>query len=180
MFITNRQITSQIDTDFFNVPSGKMTSYNDRALLCLSYPELPRTTWRQIMKREFIHGTWQKNRSFSPAVITQGNDQRIIWLAGYGAPQTPDGASLAGDFEAQTRQSFANIEIFLNKSGARLADIVQMTVFIIDSRYGNQFTDLRKEFFPDGNFPGSAMITAAGFAQPEMMVEIQGIAVVED
>jgi len=37
------------------------------------------------MKREFIHGTWQKNRSFSPAVITQGSDQRIIWLAGYGA-----------------------------------------------------------------------------------------------
>jgi 2-iminobutanoate/2-iminopropanoate deaminase len=131
------------------------------------------------MKREFIHGTWQKNRSFSPAVITQGSDQRIIWLAGYGAPQTPDGVSLAGDFEAQTRQSFANIEAFLEKSGAKLTDIVQMTVFIIDSRYGNQFTELRKEFFPDGNYPGSAMITAAGFAQPEMMVEIQGIAVVE-
>tara|TARA_R110000868_G_scaffold39376_4_gene137126 strand:- start:48779 stop:49177 length:399 start_codon:yes stop_codon:yes gene_type:complete len=131
------------------------------------------------MKREFVHGTWQKNRSFSPAVITQGSDQRIIWLAGYGAPQTPDGVSLAGDFEAQTRQSFANIAAFLEKSGATLADIVQMTVFIIDSRYGNQFTDLRKEFFPDGNFPGSAMITAAGFAQPEMMVEIQAIAVVE-
>ena len=131
------------------------------------------------MKREFIHGTWQKNRSFSPAVITEGSDQRMIWLAGYGAPQTPDGASLAGDFEAQTRQSFANIEAFLQKSGAKLSDIVQMTVFIIDSRYGNAFTELRKEYFPDGNFLGSAMITVAGFAQPEMMVEIQGIAVVE-
>ena len=131
------------------------------------------------MKREFIHGTWQKYRSFSPAVITEGSDQRTIWLAGYGAPQTPDGASLAGDFEAQTRQSFANIEAFLKKSGAELSDIVQMTVFIIDSRYGNAFIELRKEYFPDGNFPGSAMITVAGFAQPEMMVEIQGIAIVE-
>ena len=131
------------------------------------------------MKREFIHGTWQKNRAFSPAVITNGNDQRIIWLAGYGAPQTPDVVTLAGDFEAQTRQSFANIETFLNKSGATLADIVQMTVFIIDSRYGNQFTELRKEFFPDGNFPSSAMISVAGFAQPEMMLEIQGVAVVD-
>ena len=126
------------------------------------------------MKREFIHGTWQKNRSFSPAVITEGSDQRMIWLAGYGAPQTPDGASLAGDFEAQTRQSFANIEAFLQKSGAKLSDIVQMTVFIIDSRYGNAFTELRKEYFPDGNFPGSAMISVAGFAQPEMMVEKPG------
>jgi len=130
------------------------------------------------MKREFIHGTWQKNRSFSPAVITQGSDQRIIWLAGFGAPQTPDGASLAGDFEAQTRQSFANIETFLEQARGTLADIVQMTVFIIDSRYGNEFIELRKEFFRDGNFPGSALITCAGFAQPDMMVEIQGIAVV--
>ena len=40
------------------------------------------------MEREFIHGTWQKNWSFSPAVITSGNDQKIIWLAGYGAPHT--------------------------------------------------------------------------------------------
>jgi 2-iminobutanoate/2-iminopropanoate deaminase len=131
------------------------------------------------MEREFIHGTWQKNRSFSPAVITSGGDQRIIWLAGYGAPQTPDGTSLAGDFDAQTRQSFANIETFLEQCGATLADIVQMTVFIIDARYGDRFTEMRKDYFPDGNYPGSALITVAGFAQPEMMVEIQAIAVVQ-
>lgn len=131
------------------------------------------------MKREFVHGTWQKNRSFSPAVITQGADQRIIWLAGYGAPQTPDGTSLAGDFDAQTRQSFANMEAYLVKCGASLTDIVQMTVFVIDARYSDRFTEMRKEYFPDGNFPGSALITVAGFAQPEMMVEIQAIAVVE-
>ena len=124
------------------------------------------------MERKFIHGTWQKNRSFSPAVITSGNDQKIIWLAGYGAPQMPDGSPLHGDFEAQTRQSFANIETFLKQCGGSLADIVQMTVFIIDSRFGTEFTELRKEYFPDGNFPGSALITCAGFAQPEMMVEI--------
>ena len=120
-----------------------------------------------------------RDSSFSPAVITRGSDQKIIWLAGYGAPQKPDGTPLHGDFEAQTRQSFANIETFLGQCGGTLSDIVQMTVFIIDSRYGTEFTELRKEFFPDGNYPGSALITCAGFAQPEMMVEIQGIAVVQ-
>lgn len=132
------------------------------------------------MKRTFVHGTWQgKNRAFSPAVITEGADQKIIWLAGYGAPVTPDGKSLAGDFESQARQSFANMDEFLKQSGASLADIVQMTVFLIDARYGDRFTQIRKEMFPDGNYPSSAMITVAGFAQPEMMVEIQAIAVVE-
>tara|TARA_B100000686_G_C16710301_1_gene928721 strand:- start:51 stop:443 length:393 start_codon:yes stop_codon:yes gene_type:complete len=130
------------------------------------------------MKKNFIRGTWQQTRSFSPAVVTEGNNQKIIWLAGYGAPQTPDGKSLHGNFEAQTHQSFKNMEQYLAKFDACITDIVQMTVFIIDSRYGTLFTELRKQYFPDGNYPGSALITCAGFAQPEMMVEIQAVAVV--
>ena len=130
------------------------------------------------MKRRFIHGTWQKNRSFSPAVVTEGADQKTIWLAGYGAPLTPEGESLAGDFEAQTRQSFANMRARLEECGAALSDIVQMTVFVIDARYGDRFVELRKEYFPDGAYPASALITVAGFAQPDMMVEIQAVAVV--
>ncbi len=129
------------------------------------------------MESTHVAGTWQQNRSFSPAVITAGADQRIIWLAGHGAPQTPDGMSLAGDFEAQARQSFANLQTTLAKCGAGLADIVQMTVFILDVRHGNRFVEIRKDYYPDGNYPGSALITVAGFAQPEMMVEIQAVAV---
>jgi hypothetical protein len=37
-------------------------------------------------------------------------------------------------------------------------------------------TQLRKEIFGD-NFPASALITVAGLARPEMLVEVQGIAV---
>ncbi|MBT3821733.1 MAG: RidA family protein, partial [Nitrospinaceae bacterium] len=90
-----------------------------------------------------------------------------------------DGNLLAGDFEAQVRASFAQIEETLGRTGGKLADIVTMTVFILDVRHGNEFVELRKEYFSDG-FPGSALITVAGFAKPEMMVEIQAIAVVGD
>jgi enamine deaminase RidA (YjgF/YER057c/UK114 family) len=129
------------------------------------------------MAREYHAGTWQQERAFSPAVVTTG--RRTIWVAGHGAPRDDDGNSLAGDFEAQTRQTFKLLERTLETAGGGLKDMVTMTVFIIDSRYGTSFTELRKEYF-DGNFPASAMITCAGFAQPEMMVEIQGIAVIDD
>jgi enamine deaminase RidA (YjgF/YER057c/UK114 family) len=36
---------------------------------------------------------------------------------------------------------------------------------------------LRSEIFSK-DFPASAAITVAGFAQPEMMIEIQGVAIV--
>jgi hypothetical protein len=43
--------------------------------------------------------------------------------------------------------------------------MVTMTVFITDTRYGDRFTQLRKEIFGD-NFPASALITVAFFGLP--------------
>jgi enamine deaminase RidA (YjgF/YER057c/UK114 family) len=57
--------------------------------------------------------------------------------------------------------------------------MVTMTVFINDPRNGDRFVALRKEFFPDGNFPASALITVSHFARPGMLIEIQGVAVID-
>ena len=48
-----------------------------------------------------------------------------------------------------------------------------MTVFLVDSRDTTRMTELRTEIFP-----ASAAISCSGFAQPSIMIEIQGIAVV--
>ena len=65
-------------------------------------------------------------------------------------------------------------------AGAKLSDIVTMTVFIIDARFGDRFIDIRKEYFSAGAYPASALITVAGFAKTAMMVEIQCVAVTPD
>lgn len=130
------------------------------------------------MEKQFFPGTWQKSRAFSPIVSTTGG--RTVWVAGHGAPHDADGNSLAGNFEAQVHESFRLMAASMALSGATLADLVTMTVFISDARHGDRFTALRADYFPDGNYPASAMLTITGFAQPEMMVEIQGIAVVAE
>jgi enamine deaminase RidA (YjgF/YER057c/UK114 family) len=66
----------------------------------------------------------------------------------------------------------------LEEAGGKLADMVTMTVFITDGRYGDRFTQLRREIFGD-NFPASALITVTGLARPGMLVEVQGIAVID-
>lgn len=129
------------------------------------------------MPRQYVEGTWQVARSFSPAVSTTGG--RTIWVAGHGAPHDDAGRSLAGDFEAQMHQSIKNIERTLAQAGSKLADIVSMTVYIIDARHGDRFVELRKQYFP-AKFPASTLITVAGFAKPEMMIEITPVAVVGD
>jgi 2-iminobutanoate/2-iminopropanoate deaminase len=127
------------------------------------------------VKKNFVRGTWQKKRAFSPAVITEGA-HRIIWIAGHTGAKDDDGEPLAGDFDAQCRQTFRNIEKTLAEAQCTLKDMVTMTVFLIDARYTTRMTELRAEIFGD-DFPASAAITVSGFADPAMMIEIQGVAV---
>ena len=129
------------------------------------------------MKKNFVRGTWQQKRAFSPAVITEGAS-RTVWIAGHTGQIDDSGKSLGGDFDAQCRQTFRNIEKTLAETHCSLKDIVTMTVFLIDARYTTRMTELRTEIFGK-DFPASAAVTIAGFALPEIMIEIQGIAVAE-
>src|SRR3989475_9467395 len=128
---------------------------------------------------EYLQGTdAQRSRAYSPAVITEGG--RTVWLAGQTATVDGDGKDISGNFEAQTRRVFALMDQTLRRAGGALANLVTMTVFIKEPRYGDRFVELRKQKFPDGNYPGSALITVTNFARPGMEIEIQAIAVVGD
>ncbi|MGB9646604.1 MAG: RidA family protein [Stellaceae bacterium] len=126
-------------------------------------------------RRRYIKRPAAQARAYSQAVITEGG--RIVWLAGQVGTADASGNSLAGDFDGQVREIFARLSQTLEEAGGSLADMVTMTVFITDARYGDRFTELRKEIFGN-NFPASALITVAGLARPEMLVEVQGIAVI--
>ena len=129
------------------------------------------------MKRTHLFSDYQRSRSYSPAVITEGG--RTIWLAGHLATEDEDGNSLAGDFDGQVRCVFRKLAVTLDDAGASLADIVSMTCFITDVSNNTRFVELRKEFFADDAYPASALVTVAALNRPEMMVEIQAVAVAE-
>lgn len=128
------------------------------------------------MSREYLKGPNEEERSYSPAVKVTGG--ATVYLAGVGATTDDAGRSLAGDFEGQTRATFERVRANLERAGGTLDDIVTMTVFIKDMQYGTRFTQIRKEYFSRG-FPCSALIGIDSLARPEMMVEVQAIAVVD-
>jgi enamine deaminase RidA (YjgF/YER057c/UK114 family) len=126
---------------------------------------------------EHLEGTdTQKSRAYSPAVVTQGG--RTIWLAGQTTTVDESGKDISGNFEAQARTVFALMDRTLKRAGGSLADLVTMTVFITDPRYGDALVKIRGEHFRDGRYPASALITVTAFARPGILIEIQGVAVV--
>ena len=129
----------------------------------------------KAMNRRHLSSPYQKSRAYSPAVITEGG--RTIWLAGHIAPEDEQGRSLAGDFDGQVRCTFRKLARTLEEAGAGLGDIVTMTVFITEPRFNTRFVELRKEFFASGLYPASTLVTVAALNRPEMMVEINAVAV---
>ena len=128
-----------------------------------------------LQAQDFIKGERPQQRGYSLAVITEGG--KTVWLAGQTATADDSGKSLAGDFEGQVRQIFKLLNATLQKAGGKLSDMVQMTVFITDVRYGDRLTEIRREIFGN-NFPGSALITITALANPDAKIEIQGYAVI--
>ena|SRR5438094_348945 len=118
----------------------------------------------------------QKSRAYSPAVITEAG--RIVWLAGQTTTTDLDGKDIAGKFDEQARTVFGLLNGTLERAGGSLANMVTMTVFVNDVRHGDRFVQLRREFFPDGRYPASALLTISGFARPGILIEIQGVAVI--
>jgi enamine deaminase RidA (YjgF/YER057c/UK114 family) len=151
-----------ISTAFSRTAIGMVAAL---ALFALSVP---------LQAKDFIKAERPQQRGYSQAVITEGG--KTVWLAGQTATVDDTGKSLAGDFEGQTRQIFKLLNATLEKAGGKLGDMVQMTVFITDVRYGDRLTQIRREIFGD-NFPGSALITITGLANPAK-IEIQGVAVI--
>jgi len=128
---------------------------------------------------EYMEKTpFQLSRAFSPGVVTSGGI--TVWVAGQTATQDNQGANIANNFEAQVKQVFSQVDAILKRAGGSLDNVVAMTVFIKESRYGDRFVEMRKDFFKNGNYPGSALITVTNFARPGIEIEIQAVGVIGD
>ena len=127
------------------------------------------------MAKTYLKRERAQARAYSQAVVSNGG--KVVWLAGQTTAEDSSGNSLVGDFDGQVREVFARLGKTLEDAGGALGDMVTMTVFITDARFGDRFTQVRKGIFGD-NFPASALITVAGLARPELLVEVQGVAVI--
>jgi len=130
----------------------------------------------QTLRKRFIKRERPEQSGYSLAVITEGAG-RTIWLAGQTGAADASGKSLAGDFDAQVRQVFANLGATLEEAGGKLSDMVTMTVFLTDPRNHPRMTAIRREIFGK-DFPASASIGISHLANPNALIEIQGVAVI--
>ena len=120
--------------------------------------------------------TWQDQFGFSQAWRVDGA-QSIVFVSGQG-PISPDGELIGdGEFEAQARQVFENLQTVLADAGASLDAIVRITVYLTDIGTLRDFGRIKAEFIA-GEQPASTALEVSSLALPGMMIEVDAIAVV--
>jgi enamine deaminase RidA (YjgF/YER057c/UK114 family) len=99
-----------------------------------------------------------------------------VYLAGALGTE-PDG-SVAPDIRTQTRRALEKLSTVMQEAGGKLTDIVKLTVFITDMRWREGYGEVRAEFFPS-NPPASTLVQVVALADPNALIEIEGIAVLD-
>jgi 2-iminobutanoate/2-iminopropanoate deaminase len=91
-------------------------------------------------------------------------------------PVDANGAVVGGDdVAAQARQVFANMERVLAAAGATAADVVKVTVYLLDVDDRPKINPVRQEFFGSTR-PASTLVEVSRLAVPGALLEIEAIA----
>ena len=113
--------------------------------------------------------------AYSHVVAVSGTG-KLIFIAGQ-LGRDSAGNIVPGGMRAQLEQTFKNLDACLKAAGATWADVVKTNTFVTDYQAFSQCRDVRMRHFGVAT-PTSTTIQISGLAQPEAMVEIEMVAVV--
>lgn len=113
----------------------------------------------------------------SYSLVNIAQPGRMVFIAGQTASDTAGNVVGVGDARAQTRYVLGKIQRAVEAAGGTMNDVVAMSVFTTDVRYHRDINETRREVLA-GNFPTSTMVQVVALARPELLLEINAIAVI--
>jgi 2-iminobutanoate/2-iminopropanoate deaminase len=109
-----------------------------------------------------------------PAPQTWSNAKRIgdqFFVSGMtahdGAGKVEGDASMYG----QARTTFTKIRHLVEAAGAKMDDVVEMTIYVTDMAQRKEVWRARREFF-SGDYPCSTLVEVRALALAELLVEV--------
>ncbi len=111
---------------------------------------------------------------WTPAILSEPG--RLLFISGMVA-RTRDGNVVGeGDYTAQTRQVCENIKAAVEAVGGTLADVVQVSVFVLDLDAFAEIHAVRRTYFPELP-PASTMVEVSRLVDRRCLIEMNAIAV---
>lgn len=124
-------------------------------------------------RSKIFSGTpWEPKVGYARAVLVGDT----VYVSGTTATDPAGKIVGPGDMYAQTVQTIRNIESALNRLGLTLEHVVRTRIFITDINRWEEAGKAHAEFFGQVH-PATSMIAVSRLVDPEMLVEIEVVAV---
>ena len=104
--------------------------------------------------------------------LVVGNQVFIAGMTARSGSEVAGGDSMYG----QAQAIFAKIKNLMEAAGGRMDDIVKVVIYVTDIKRREEVWKARREVFT-GDFPVSTLVEVRALAAPELLVEIEAIAV---
>lgn len=108
------------------------------------------------------------------AEVTGG---RTVYVAGQVALDAQGRLVGEGDFAAQARQAFANVQRALEAVGLGFEHVVKLNLFLLDVAHLPALRQVRDEFVDTASPPASTLVQVAALFRPEFLFEVDAVAV---
>ena len=101
-----------------------------------------------------------------------------VYISGQHAGAPGGGVLGDGSMADQTRQALIKVRALVEAAGGTMADVVRLGVFVTDISRRAEVSAARREFFGGENLPCSTLVEVSAFVEPELLVEIEAVAVI--
>jgi len=120
----------------------------------------------------------QAPAGYSQLVEVRGG--RTLYISGQVALDSSGNLVGSGDFTAQVKQVFANLKARLDEAGASFNDVVKLNFYLLDAGNLQIVRDVRDTYVNREHPPGSTLVVVKQLFRPELLVEVDAIAVAKD
>jgi 2-iminobutanoate/2-iminopropanoate deaminase len=102
----------------------------------------------------------------------------LLFISGQAAIDGQGRIVGVGNFEAQAKQAFQNLDRVLRAGGSSLKNVIKVTIFLTDMRYFDRIVELRGQWFT-APYPADTIVEVRSLYSPDAMIEIEAIAVAD-
>lgn len=128
------------------------------------------------IEREHLFPAGLSKPSGHWTTVTTARPGKLVFISGLTAKNERGEIVGVGDVRTQTRQVCENLVAAMHAAGGGLADIVRVDVYVSAMTGFKDIHDIRREYF-GANPPASTMVAVSAFTHPDMLIEINAIAV---